>query len=89
MKLPYLFCLLGWRGVDGIGDEGGVAVPGFTILVNGSLVFAQGGVRICGGAWWTFAAPTGRPSLRGASQLFDGGPEGQLGEPVYGGEAAL
>lgn len=40
--------LLGRRGVDGIGDEGGIAVPWFAILVDSCLVFAQGGIRICG-----------------------------------------
>lgn len=40
--------LLGWRGVDGIGDESGIAVSWLAILVNCCLIFAQGGIRICG-----------------------------------------
>lgn len=39
--------LLGWGGVDGIGDEGGIAVSWFAILVDCCLIFAQGGIRIC------------------------------------------
>lgn len=81
--------LLGGRGVDGIGDEGGVAVPRFAVLVDGRLIFAQGGIRVCGRARRALAAAAWRPSLRGTPKLLDGSSEGQLRQPVYGGEAAL
>lgn len=81
--------LLGGRGVDGIGDEGGVAVAWLAILVDCCFIFAEGGVRIRGRAWGTLSAAPWRHSLRSAPQLLNTSSESQLGQPVYGGEAAL
>lgn len=81
--------LLGWRGVDGIGDEGGVAVAWLAILVDCCFIFAEGGVRIRGRAWGTLSAAPWRHSLGSAPQLLNTSSESQLGQPVYGGEAAL
>lgn len=40
--------LFGGRGIDGIGDEGGIAVSWLAILMHCCVVFTQGGIRICG-----------------------------------------
>lgn len=81
--------LLGWRRVDGISDEGGVAVPWLAILVDCCLIFAEGGIRIRGRAWGTLSVAPWRSSLRSTPKLLNSSSESQLGQPVYGGEAAL
>jgi hypothetical protein len=81
--------LLSWGGVDGVGDEGGIAVPWLAILVDRCLIFAEGGVGICGRAWGALPGAPWRPSLRSAPKLLNSGSESQLWQPVYGGEATL
>lgn len=81
--------LLSWRRVDGIGDESGIAVSWLAILVDCCLIFAEGGIRIRGRAWGTLSAAPWRPSLRSTPKLLNSSSESELGQPIYGGEAAL
>lgn len=55
--------LLGRGRVDGVGDEGGVTVPWFAVLVDCRVIFAQGGLGVHGVPWSTLVAANLWPSL--------------------------
>lgn len=55
--------LLGRGGVDGVGDQRGVAVARLPVLVHRRLVLAQGGIGVCRRAWGALPGGSRRACL--------------------------